>query len=547
MPRTKNRPIGPGGGLTASAKQVRPWRWERDAALLSRPIPCKKEEWHLIRAACTTPADQPFGLSIRYLADKMEIGRQAVSLLPSPAIRTEQIGWFLTPPDATHFQVHLDETAAQIDTLLALPAGGRDPVCHPAANVPRWSVYQRTKPVERILLPSTLESLQESIRFGPINVIRMRGSFTKFLSAARHSALILDPAWVAEEGLTWQQLQRLAEDALVLVDLESAARLAASSAGGEIRSANYRDRESLFSAKNEYADTATRGFALQDIFPCCAVDEKGGFQARTIRHTRDWQRFADENAIATLLSCQTPWEGRVKDVLSAAMPTARGDLILTDLPWLVAGQRGALLAPRLAQHLLNMHLGGPLPDETQYWNRWDETHIVIRDIADMTRRYPGLQPVRYAPQGELVTLGLSLTTPNAQRHLLIETGRIDLRERHDGVPPEPLMIVMRWLERRHREQAPWTQRRLARCAVTWCYTSAAGRKYATMYSAAAPTAAPTHYLRIRMGTSDRIEQGDGISRVTLRDDVGILGDGSLGFVERLMAIVTDAIESASPE
>lgn len=543
MPITKNRPAGPAGGLTPSAKQIRPWRWERDSTLLSRPIACKKEEWHLIRAVCATSIVPPLTLSIRYLADGAEIDRQAVTLLPSPAIASEQIGWFLTPPTATHFRVHLDESAAQIDTILAMPSGSRDPVCHPAANVPRWSIYKRTTPIERILIPPGLESLQELLSFLPVHVVRMRGSFTRFLSTARRSALILDPAWIAEEGLTWGQLRRLADDALVLVDLESAARLAADDAGGEIRIANYRDRETLFSARNEYADVATRGFALQDIFPYCIVDEKGAFQARTIRHTRDWQRFADEHALATLLSCQTPWEGRVKDVLSAAMPTAHGELNLTDLPWLAAGQRGVLLAPRLAQHLLRMHLGGPLEDETQYWNRWDETHIIIRDIADMTRRYSGLQPVRYAPHRERITLGLALNSANTQRRLLIDTGRIDLQEHHDGVPPEPLMIVMRWLERRSREQTPWARRYLAGCGITWCFSSAAGQKYATMFQAAPSGTAALQHLHIRMGREDRIDRYNDTMFATLRDDVGILGDGSMGFVERLMTMIAGAIES----
>ena len=97
---------------------------------------------------------------------------------------------------------------------------------------------------------------------------------------------------------------------------------------------------------------------------------------RVLRADRAWKRYADEHGFATLLASETPVARHCGDVLSAARPIGGGELIATDLPWLVAGLHGPLLAPRLAQHALRMHLAGPLDDRVQYWNRWDDGQIV---------------------------------------------------------------------------------------------------------------------------------------------------------------------------
>ncbi|MBL8880489.1 MAG: hypothetical protein JNG88_15360 [Phycisphaerales bacterium] len=546
MPRVQNRSPGPTGGLRLPRRPFKSWRWESDAALLSRAVRCLKEEWHLVRARWDEAEGPLPHVTLRYLNNDDEIERQAVLLQPSPAVANELIGWFLTPPNATHFQVHLGLAALGLRGVDAHPVGSRDPVCHPAANVPRWATYHRSHAPERILLPPALESLTNALRDCDARVAAPANSIAAFATAIRGSIAVLDPDWIARKQLTWNDLTRLANDAVIIVDLESAAKIAAAHAKTELRAANYRDKHYLFSAKNEYADTATRGFALQDIFPYSIIDENGAFQMRTIRYSREWKRFADEHAIATLVSCQTPWEGRVRDVLSASMPTARGELLITDIPWLAAGERGKLLAPRLIAHLLRMHAGCPLSEDGQYWNRWDETHIIIRDIADMTRRYAGLQPARFAPGGGAALLGITLKPNEARRHVIFETGRIDLRERHDGVAPEPMMIVMRVLERRLREGDAWALRNLAGCGVTWVFASASGHKYATMFPAgAAINAESTSFVQMRMSDADTAETMASVRRITLRDDVGLLGDGSIEFVGRLMERVKKEIERAA--
>ena len=86
----------------------------------------------------------------------------------------------------------------------------------------------------------------------------------------------------------------------------------------------------------------TRGFALQDVVPYSVFDETPKtFRTRVLTANRSWKRYADDVGFATLLASETPWEERCGDVLSTARAIDGGQLMATDLPWLVAGKRGA--------------------------------------------------------------------------------------------------------------------------------------------------------------------------------------------------------------
>ena len=180
-----------------------------------------------------------------------------------------------------------------------------------------------------------------------------------------------------------------------------------------------------------------------------------------------------------------------------------GELIVTDLPWLVAGGETPLLAPRVAEHLLRMHLAAPIKEHVQYWNRWDNADTVVRDIADLARRYAPLRAVRWASaDAALVHLGLTLVPADAAsgRHLIVATGRIDNCAIHDGVPPEPMMIFMKWLAREVREQTDWAREYLSGLRVIWQFDAADGRKYAANYDAAdAATDRAPAVVRVHMG------------------------------------------------
>ncbi len=280
---------------------------------------------------------------------------------------------------------------------------------------------------------------------------------------------------------------------------------------------------------------ATRGFALQDVVPYSWSDVAGQWGLRELRANRSWRRYADQAGFATLLSSETPWEAKHGDVLSAQRAVGGGELIATDLPWLVAGRFGPLVAPRLAAHLLRMHLAAPIEDHIQYWTRWDAGNVVVRDLADLARRYAGLQAVRWtdAPAG-MARLGISLTsgTQPASRHTIIETGRIDAAGIHDGLPPEPMAIFMKWLARLVRESDKWARRHLADQIVTWQFDTADGRKYAANYDdLVAASLPPGRAVHVCLRLDDQPPPPRGT--IVLPADEGLLGDGSLAFQDNL--------------
>src|SRR5262249_38334954 len=118
--------------------------------------------------------------------------------------------------------------------------------------------------------------------------------------------------------------------------------------------------------------------------------------------------------------------------------------------------------------------------------------------------------------------GIPTKQPN--RPALIQTGRIDLCDSHDGLPPEPMMIFMKWLTREWNEQTAWAASHLRGQHITWQFDTADGSKYATLYHAAVPDSSPPRVLSLRADS------------IPVR--LGVLGDGS----HEYQAALTDLLE-----
>src|SRR5262249_22444355 len=154
----------------------------------------------------------------------------------------------------------------------------------------------------------------------------------------------------------------------------------------------------------------------------------------------------------------------------------------------------------------------------------------------------------FAGERNVARLGLELSTlptpaqsgarsrsngsmPRPPRTLLVQTGRIDLRDAHDGVPPEPMMIFMKWLTREWNEQTAWARAHLSGRRIVWQFDTADGSKYATLYHAA--------YSLGQSGPPHRL-QADSIPV-----PLGILGDGSHEYQVALTERITNWIASHS--
>ncbi len=550
MARRTTAPPGPTGGICSDGRLLRAWRWRpANGGLVSDPLRCRREAWYLVNLRLDPQSLSPSGLTLTFLDGPQPVQPRGLWLHPAGPDAGQRLAWVAAPALATHVQVRLAAPLVAVTQALHLhDVAERDPKCHPLAAVPRWRTYRPPFPLTRVVLPAALSALAPMLPWLEVELLERPASVAALAARARRAACIIDPAWIADPGLDLADLERLAAQAWVVVDLETLARLVASAGQVETRIVTHAATLGMMSARIVYADVPTRGLALQDVVPYATRDARGRFRTRVLRADRAWRRYAADTGLATLLSSETPWARHHGDVLSAARPIAGGELLATDLPWLVAGAYGPLVAPHIATHLLQMHLGGPLEDALQYWTRWDEMPVVVRDIADLARRFEPLRPVRWrAETADVAHLGLALEMPGPAptAAVLLQTGRMDNAALHDGLPPEPLMILMKMLAREARERTPWAARHLTGTLVLWQFDTAAGLKYATGYAAAPPLPERVRRVvaRLRGGAVGEVATDPAVIRLTLSDE-GFCGDRSIQFQTELTARIRQAIESA---
>lgn len=521
----------PGGGVRHGAR-LSPWRWVDETPPRSAGVRCQREQWYLLRGRRDAAAPQC--VVVEFFDEEGTQDRRCVELSPGGPLSSESLGWVRSPKRPGRLRIEIPDASRSPESLVLYPVEERDPKCHPLSNTPRWSVHRPPFPIERIFLPRELATLGESLPT-PTVILDTPASLKRLAQVVQGSACVLSPDWVRQRDWTMAQIEQLASLSWVVVDLETIARLSSSAGRAETRVETYHAAHGLMSARVEYSDVETRGFSLQDVFPFAHFDARGRFATRVLKRTRSWKRYADQTGFATLLASETPWSDRSGDVLTAASAVGSGELVASDVPWLAAGRFGPLAAPRLMRHLLGTHLGQPVADDLQYWNRWDDEAVVLRDLAELEKRYAELRTVRWAGATPGVAqVGIELTPADgavARCRLMLRTGRIDQRDPHDGIPPEAMAIFMKWLAREARERTSWSREHLAGISVCWQFDSAAGLRYALQYAAADGRDVETRALRVRArraGAPALVAEGPSTGDVMSVDAAGgLCGDHSL--------------------
>ncbi len=553
------------GGVWVSPTRRKRWRFERRGNREIQAMPCKSEQWFVVQAA-----------SAGVLAGEVQIefedaeGLRYSRVVPLHAPQTGKparqlgfsLGWAQAPAHAKTVRLAGWPDGQLAENIALRALAERDTKCHPLANVPTWSTYKPPFPIDRVVLPRSLAALEPLIDFAAVKIVDRPASLRKLAATAMGAAIVIDPAWIDGLNLSLADLERIVPITWMVLDLASIARLTAATGAADARIATRRSRFGLMSARVEYAEVPTRGFALMDVFPFGAYDPERGFSARVLVSNRSWRKYAESSGFAMLLGSQTPFVSQCNDVVSAMRAIGQGEMVATDLPWIVKGDFGPPVAAALAAHALRMHLGGALHEDARYWNRWDDMRVVVRDIADFVRRYPSFRALRWkSPRAGVASLGLALdcrvdgqTRP--VRQFAIETGRIDFCERHDGVAPEPMMILMRTLSSEWQRRTAWAEKHLAGTEIVWQFEAAEGQRYATLYDAASglngtpsasargtaaglPDARSTSSLRIQSSPTT-IQVGairvDGVKSVLeVPAEVGIFGDRSIDFQQKLTA------------
>ncbi len=557
----------PAGGVHAG-RGVRAWRRRRGAAGFSEPLRCRREQWYLIRAR-TCGALRARSVVLRFQRQAHPPLKRAVELRgpdgdgPSPLL----LGWIQTPGDATHVELGL--SGAEIGALRELSlfaTAERDAKCHPLAAIPAWSTLRPAFPMERVVLPVSLAGLAELLPGRTVEIIDRPRAWRSVAERALGSLCVLDPAWPKALGIGLREIRTLAGGSWLILDLETTAALLRG-AGWDVQTVALRDAHGVFSARVSYSDVPTRGFALEDVFPYGTLTADGGFACRALRGGRVWKAASNELSIASVLMLEGPRFEHSRHVLSAMAAEGLGEWIASDLPWLAAGTLGAPLAPRIVRHAFRMLAGSAIADGQQFWNRWDDAAVVLRDIADLPRRFDALRTVRWARDEEsgVARLGLSLGgeesggshgVAGARRHLVISTGRIDQTAIHDGVPPEPMLILMKALARGHTANAG-PKAFGGGTRLTWQFDAADGLRYASHFGSAAelPDTQNVHVLRLHAERAldkplwvkrDSGAGGAWEQAVRLPEVQGVLGDGSLDYLRMLVAVIETWLESLAP-
>lgn len=540
---------GPAGGVRAGERSLRGWSWNRRGKLISRPVRCKKEEWYIARAALKEDALlERAELLVTFFAGEEPVRQRSLRLhsLAHAGREDELIGWTETPEDATHLQLCIPDfgLTGAIEEIVLHDVSERDPKCHPLANVPRWKAYKPPFTLERVILPTSLARLEEELDGIKVELADPPRSMSKLRAMARGAAAILDPAWVRSLKLSLADVEQLARSSWLIIDLETLTRLLKESGAAPVELITHSSLHGIMSARVEYADVPTRGLALQDVIPYAYLDGESHFCLRGIKNSSKWRRYADEVGMATLLSSETPWEHKHADVLAAMRPVPGGELIATDVPWLVARRFGPLVAPQLATHLLRMLVGLPANDHLQYWMRWEDPQTLVRDITDLAKRY-GMEAVRWASADPgLAHLGVTLPAwgEQATQHTVLRTGRMDPADIHDGLPPEPMMLLMKWLAREAREQTTWACKVLQQQTVTWQFDAADGLRHAAIYDAAPNlNGQMPRVVHLRMGTPLGGQPDPNL--LWFARDEGLHGGDSLAFQDELVRRVRRVLEA----
>lgn len=566
MKTKRRRRALPEGGLARDGRWLS-WRWRDNGAVISAPLRCEAEEWFGFCARRPAESDQSSGAAPGSSAAPRAWAifstpdgpaQRAIAFTPIERCgRLDWLGWTQAPPDARQLTVRLDPAAPDIEELLVRIVAERDPKCHPAANVPRWSTYRSAIELRRVLLAPELTHLADLITDSgatprPVETLPPPGDSRVLAAALAGSACVFSPEWLATSGWRLPDLERVAANAWVLIDLESLARMVAQAGGAETEIATYAAPNEFMSARNEYADVPTRGLALFDCVPYGSIDERGRFFIRVLRATRAWKRYADAVGFATLLSSQTPWEQRCNDVVCAARPVGQGELIATDLPLLLSGRFGPPLAPRLAGHLLRMHTAAEIDPWAQFWCRGFDDRINVRDIADAARRFAPLRAVRWqSPDPRVAMLGLSLEGPapggRPARELLVDSGRIDGEEYHDGLPMEPFVILWRQMAREVAGRTAWANRSLCNLRLTWRFATTAGLRYAPLFDAAGPAQTPERTVEIAFADQpprvDVPAAAAVASRLLLPRDRALFGEHSFELQQRIRTFIAAHAEA----
>ena len=200
-------------------------------------------------------------------------------------------------------------------------------------------------------------------------------------------ALLLPDAEPPRTVRSVASLVKLAEERIVIISLPAFAKLAEP----HLKLRRIEQDDDPICAKVVYANYATRGFALYDIFPYARGGKTlGSFVQHQFRRTPTQKEFCRKHGLETLLESMCDQEATSERPICFHRPTRRGSLFVLDIE--PAESRASTFAePVLALHLLLTILGKTQAPLGRYVYPQEREVTLHEEIRELAVRFAGVR------------------------------------------------------------------------------------------------------------------------------------------------------------
>ena len=200
-------------------------------------------------------------------------------------------------------------------------------------------------------------------------------------------ALLLPDAEPPRAVRSLTALTKLAEERIVIISLPAFAKLAEP----HLKLRRIEQDDDPICAKVVYADYATRGFVLQDIFPYAWGGKTlGSFVQQQFRRTPAQKEFCRKHGLLTLLESMCDQEATSDRPICFQKPTKEGSLFVLDLEP-AEGRTSTFGTPVLALHLLLTILGKTQAPLGRYVYPQEREMTLREEIRELAVRFAGVR------------------------------------------------------------------------------------------------------------------------------------------------------------
>lgn len=314
----------------------------RGSAYWSQTVVCKPEEYYRIEAVVTCDLlanDERAGLVmlVQPLIDDKPVGdrRFTTGLHRSSELITIR-AWFEAPGNVRRIKISIGienaQGSARIQNVRFIRILEPDTMCHPLSLPPPPYVHPLPRKVSSVCVCSDRaedRQLTALLRgyFGDRKVTTITPK--DFKAASQDSPALLLPDENPPASIrSLKSLIKLAQERIVVISTRAFTRLT----GDSLSLRRIEQPDDPINAKIMYANYATQGFALNDIFPYAWTGKKdGGFVQYQFRKTGALKEFCTKHGFVTFLVSMCDQDATSDRTISLFKETPGGGLFVLDI------------------------------------------------------------------------------------------------------------------------------------------------------------------------------------------------------------------------